>query len=213
MTGAKVKICGIRDLSAARAAAQGADYMGFIMSQRFWRYVEPDTVRDICQQVPGSAKVGVFVDEPAEQIAELAAYCNLDFVQLHGHEDKEYAEGLRQLLQEKSPKTRIIKAFRYGEDFSIQAANAYPSDMVLIDSYSKNAEGGNGITFAWHQAAEEIKKVQRPYLIAGGISIGNVREAMEIFQPHGVDVSSALERDRQKQDDLIKEFLQEAGRL
>ena len=55
--------------------------------------------------------------------------------------------------------------------------------------------------------------MQRPYLIAGGISIGNVREAMEIFQPYGVDVSSALERNRQKQEDLIKEFLQEAGRL
>ncbi len=213
MTGAKVKICGIRDLSAARAAAQGADYMGFIMSQRFWRYVEPDTVRDICQQVTGCAKVGVFVDEPAELVAEGAAYCNLDFVQLHGHEAKEYAEGLWRLLQEKSLDTGIIKAFRYGEDFSVKAANEYPSDMVLIDSYSKNAEGGNGITFAWQQAAEEIKKVQKPYLIAGGINRGNVREAMEIFQPHGVDVSSALERDRQKQEDLIKEFLQEAGRL
>ncbi len=213
MTGCKVKVCGIRDMAAAKAVAQGADYMGFIMSQRFWRYVEPDVVRDICQQVPQCAKVGVFVDEPVEQVAELAGYCLLDFVQLHGHEDEEYAMALRQALQAKSLQTGIIKAFRYGEDFSLETANGYPADMVLIDSYSKNAEGGNGIAFAWHQAAEEIRKVQKPYLIAGGINSSNVREAMDIFQPYGVDVSSALEQGRQKQAGLIREFLQEAGKL
>lgn len=213
MTECKIKICGIRDMAAARAADQGADYIGFIMSQRFWRYVEPDTVRRICRQVPRPAKVGVFVDEPVERIARLAEYCKLDFVQLHGHEDREYAGRLRQLLRAKSPHTGIIKAFRYGEDFSVQAADKYPSDMVLIDSYSQNAEGGSGIAFAWHRAAEEIRQVEKPCLIAGGISSGNVREAIEIFRPYGVDVSSALERNRQKQEDLIREFLQEAGRL
>ena len=93
-----VKICGIRDMAAAQAVATGADMMGFIMSSRYWRYTEPATVKAICQQVKPCQKVGVFVDEPASQVAELARECHLDMVQLHGHETVEYGKELKKLL-------------------------------------------------------------------------------------------------------------------
>lgn len=205
--GVKVKICGIRDVKAAVAAARGADFLGFIMNSRFWRYAEPEAVREICRRVPRCRKVGVFVDQPLEEVSRLADYCGLDIVQLHGHENEAYAGRLQ------ADGYSIIKAFRYGEDFSPARANNYPADFILLDSYSKNAEGGNGISFAWQSAAPEIKKVTKPYIIAGGIRADNVREAMEIFQPYGVDVSSSLETDRQKDARLIREFLQEAGKL
>ena len=85
--------------------------------------------------------------------------------------------------------------------------------MVLIDSYSKNAEGGSGISFAWQAAAKEIRQVTKPYIIAGGIGADNVREAMELFQPYGIDASSSMEKDRKKDVHLIRSFLQEAGKL
>lgn len=206
-----IKICGIRDMKAAEAAAQGADFLGFIMNSRFWRFLEPDRVREICQGFPQVKKVGVFVAQPPEEVAQAASYCGLDFVQLHGHESPEYGKELAGLLQ--GGGVGIIKAFRYGEDFSIAAAESYPAPLVLIDSYSKNAEGGNGISFAWHKAAEEICSLQKPYFIAGGIKTENVREAMALFKPYAIDASSSLEIDRQKQPHLIKEFLQEAGKL
>ena len=206
-SGVKVKICGIRDMQAAMAAARGADFLGFIMNSRFWRYIEPKLVREICQMVPQCRKVGVFVDQPLDEVSRLADYCGLDFVQLHGHENEAYAGRL------KAGGYNIIKAFRYGEDFSPARANSYPADLILIDSYSKNAEGGSGISFAWQAAAKEIRKVTKPYIIAGGIGADNVREAMELFQPYGIDASSSMEKDRKKDVHLIRSFLQEAGKL
>ena len=206
-----IKICGIRDMDTAQAVAQGADMMGFIMSSQYWRYIEPATVKNICQQVKSCQKVGVFVDEPASQVAELARECHLDMVQLHGHENIEYAQELRMLLAHSH--IGIIKAFRYGDDFTPELANSCPADMVLVDRYSKNTEGGSGIAFAWAQAADSIHEVRKPYLIAGGITKDNIKEAEKIFHPYGLDVSSALEVNKKKSPELIREFLTKAGKL
>ena len=206
-----IKICGIRDMAAAQAVATGADMMGFIMSSRYWRYTKPATVKAICQQVKPCQKVGVFVDKPVSQVSELARECHLDMIQLHGHETKEYGQELRKLLAHSH--IGIIKAFRYGDDFTPELANSYPSDMVLVDSYSKNTEGGSGVTFAWTQAADSIQQVRKPYLIAGGITKDNIQTAEKIFHPYGLDVSSALEINKKKSPELIREFLTKAGKL
>lgn len=206
-----IKICGIRDMEAAQAVAKGADMMGFIMSNRFWRYAEPATVKKISQQIASCTKVGVFVDEPLAKVAELARECHLDMVQLHGHESSDYAQELKKLLS--NSHVGIIKAFRYGDDFALELADDYPADMVLVDSYSRNSAGGSGAAFAWHKAAETIRQMRKPYLIAGGINKENIRTAEKIFHPYGLDVSSALERDKRKDPQLIGEFLKEAGKL
>ena len=85
--------------------------------------------------------------------------------------------------------------------------------MVLVDSYSRNTEGGSGIAFAWTQAADFIKQVSKPYLIAGGITKDNIQEAESVFHPYGLDVSSALEVNKKKSHELIREFLTKAGKL
>ena len=206
-----IKICGMRDMEAAQAVAKGADMMGFIMSNRFWRCAEPATVKKISQQITSCTKVGVFVDEPLVKVAELARECHLDMVQLHGHESSDYAQELKKLLS--NIHVGIIKAFRYGDDFALELADDYPADMVLVDSYSRNSAGGSGAAFAWHKAAETIRQLRKPYLIAGGINKENIRTAEEIFHPYGLDVSSALERDKRKNSQLIREFLKEAGKL
>lgn len=197
----KIKICGIRDIEAARAVARGADFMGFIMSDRFRRYIYPEKVKEICEAVSNCKKVGVYVDEPIEYVNDTAELCGLDYVQLHGHESAEYAR------QIKKP---VIKAFRYGEDFSVEAANEYPAEIILIDSYSKNTVGGSGISFAWEQAAGEICRVRKPYIIAGGIKADTVQQAKEIFNPYGVDASGSMEIDGNKSPRLIAEFLEAA---
>ena len=206
-----IKICGVRDIETAKVVAKGAEMMGFIMSKRFWRYAEPATVEKITKQVESCTKVGVFVDEPATDVADLAKDCHLDMVQLHGHESVAYTEKLKNLVS--GSRIGIIKAFRYGDDFSPEIANSYPADMVLIDSYSKNTEGGSGIGFAWSKAAESIRQLRTPYLIAGGINKENIRTAEAIFHPYGLDVSSSLEINKKKNPQLIREFLKEAGKL
>lgn len=195
----KIKICGIRDLEAAKAVAKGADYMGFIMSDKFRRYISPEQVREICSVVTECKKVGVYVDQTAEYVNETSLYCGLDYVQLHGHESPEYALQIKKL---------VIKAFRYGEDFTVEAAENYPAEIILIDSYSKNTVGGTGVTFAWETAAEEIKKLTKPYIIAGGIKAETVQDAKRIFNPYGIDASGSMEIDGKKSPKLIGEFLE-----
>lgn len=208
-----VKICGIRDINAAKAAAVGADYIGFIINSRYGRYIEPQAVKSICQQLLNVKKVGVFVDQPLAEVADTAIYCGLDFIQLHGYEDTEYIKALQAALHEAGSNIKIIKAFRYGDDFSVQAVNNSPAELVLIDSYSKNQAGGSGKRFAWHKAAKKMQLLTKEYFLAGGIDSENVQEAIELFQPYGIDVSSSLERDRQKQPDLIRDFLIKAGKI
>lgn len=195
----KVKICGIRDLPAAEAVAKGADFMGFIMCDRFRRYVPPEMVREICSAVAGCKKVGVYVDQDIDYVNETAEFCGLDYVQLHGHEDGEYAKKVRK---------PVIKAFRYGDDFTVEAANSYPAEIILVDSYSKNKVGGTGIAFAWREAADDISKVKKPCMIAGGIKADTVQEARRIFNPYGVDASGSMEIDGNKSIKLIAEFLE-----
>lgn len=199
---ARVKICGIRDMEAARAA-RSADFMGFIMSERFRRYCPPDTVKYICNTVQGPKKVGVFVDQSLDEVNEIAEYCGLDMVQLHGHESMEYAEKIQK---------PIIKAFRYGEDFSLEGAEAYPAEYILIDSYSKATVGGSGVSFKWREAASTIKQLKKPYIIAGGISADTLQEAIKIFNPYGIDASGAMEIEGRKSPELIRKFLSAAGK-
>ena len=199
---ARVKICGIRDMEAARAA-RSADFMGFIMSDRFSRYCPPDTVKYICNTVQGPKKVGVFVDQPLDEVNEIAEYCGLDMVQLHGHESMEYAEKIHK---------PIIKAFRYGEDFSLEKAEAYPAEYILIDSYNKAAVGGSGVSFKWREAASTIKQLKKPYIIAGGISAETLQEAIKIFDPYGIDASGSMEIEGRKSPELIRKFLSAAGK-
>ena len=195
----RVKMCGMKTIAAARAAeAAGADYVGFIFAEGSRRYVAPETAREIVRQLHRVQKVGVFVDAPMDAVNEIAALVGLDYVQLHGHETADMA------LRAARP---VIKAYRYGDDFDADAANAYPAEIILVDSYIAGAAGGTGTAFGWQEAAREIARVTKPVLIAGGITAENVGEAAAIFRPFGVDVSGGLEESGEKSEEKIRAFM------
>lgn len=195
-----IKICGIRDIEAARAAEEaGADFIGFILSPGFKRTIEPEQAAKICRSLRRVKKVGVFVDAPVDFVNSTAALCGLDYVQLHGHESSEYAEEIN------FPR---IKAMRYGDDFTAEAANGYPAEMILVDSFAKGKVGGTGQTFAWQAAAAETEKLTKPFLIAGGITRENAREAIRVFNPAGLDASGSLEDEAgNKSPEKIREYI------
>lgn len=196
----RVKMCGMRTVAAARAAEEaGADYIGFIFAKNSRRYVAPETAQEIARALHRVRTVGVFVDAPMSDVNAIAGLVGLDYVQLHGHESAEMAQ------QAERP---VIKAYRYGDDFSVEAANAYPAEMILVDSYVAGAAGGTGTAFHWQEAAREIARVTKPVLIAGGITAENVGEAAAIFQPFGVDVSGGLEEDGEKSEAKIRAFME-----
>ena len=196
----RVKMCGMQTAAAARAAeAAGADYIGFVFAQGSRRYAAPETAHEIAREMRHVKKVGVFVDAPMAEVNQIADAVGLDYVQLHGHETAEMA---------RMAERPVIKAYRYGDDFDAEAANAYPAEIILVDSYVKGAAGGTGRTFRWQEAAQEIARVTKPVLIAGGITAANVGEAMDTFQPFGIDVSGGLEEDGVKSEAKITAFME-----
>ena len=119
-------------------------------------------------------------------------------MQLHGHEDADYARQMER---------PVIKAYRYGEDFSADAANEFPAELILVDAFRPGKVGGTGEAFDWRAAAEEIAAIHKSVLIAGGINAQNVHEVEKIFHPFAVDVSGSLEVNQEKSIDRIKSFM------
>ena len=195
----RAKLCGMKTLLAAKVAEEaGADFIGFIFWKQSQRYISPERAAVISSQIHQARRVGVFVDEDIDSLNAIARQVNLDYVQLHGHEDADYARRVER---------PVIKAYRYGDDFSVAAANAFPAELILVDAFRPGLVGGTGESFDWRAAAEEIAAIHKSVLIAGGINAQNVHEVEKIFHPFAVDVSGSLEVNHQKSIRLIKTFM------
>ena len=133
--------------------------------------------------------VGVFVDQPVEDIAALLNDGTIAVAQLHGHEDDAYIAKLRAL----APGHEIWKAFKVRSGADLDAANASAADMVLLDNGY-----GTGETFDWSLAGG----VRRPFLLAGGLTPENIPDAVRQLHPYGLDISSGVETSKKK--DLAK---------
>jgi phosphoribosylanthranilate isomerase len=196
----KIKICGITNLEDALLAAElGADALGFIFYPKSPRKVAPETARQVIAQLPPFvAAVGVFVDEDAAVVREVAATVGLDLVQLHGQESPEYCRSLGR---------RVIKGFRIQDKSSLAALAPYRGAVqaFLLDTYKKGQVGGTGEIFDWH-LAREAKKYGR-IILAGGLTPENVAQATNIAQPEAVDAASGTEAAPGRKDpDKLRAF-------
>ena len=200
----RVKICGLREAAHARAAVEaGADMLGFIFYPAVRRYVEPTVVRDLLAELPRGAfeAVGVFVNESPARIEEIAAMVGLDLVQLSGDEPAELSARLGRPVV----RTVHVDAATTAEQIAERAAGAR---LIHLDAKKAGQYGGTGASFDWRIArgASELG----PVLLAGGLSPGNVAEAIQVGTPWGVDVSSGVERDGVKDPELIHAFVRAA---
>ena len=189
----KIKICGITNLEDAILAAElGADALGFIFYAQSPRKVDAETACSIIAQLPPFvAAVGVFVDETAAVVQELAARAGLDWVQLHGQESPDYCRNLGH---------KVIKGFRIQDEGSLSRLADYrgAAQALLLDTYKKGQVGGTGETFDWHLA----RKAKRygPIILAGGLTSENVAQAIATAGPAAVDTASGTEAAPGKKD-------------
>ena len=197
MSVTKIKICGLRSEEDIRIVNRcQPDYAGFICCSRFRRYVPSDTLEQLSKLLHlGIRKVGVFVDQPMEQIAQIARRQQLDIVQLHGCEDERYISGLRQLIPSE---IRIMKAFQIHSAEDICQVEASTADDVLLDGGQ-----GSGQTFDWRK----IESMNRPFFLAGGLNPENVEEAVRRLHPCAVDVSSGVETDGHKDEEKVRQLI------
>ena len=189
----KIKLCGLsRPEDIIGANRLKPDYIGFVFWKRSRRYVTPKSAAALRQFLwPEIRAVGVFLDADPEQEAALYNEGVIDMIQLHGHEDEEHIRRVRELTG--GAPGRLIKAFMIRSDEDIRRAEQSSADYILLDSGA-----GSGTLFDW----ELLTKTERPFFLAGGLTSGNVADAVEILRPYAVDVSSGIETDGRK--DLAK---------
>ncbi|MCD7818716.1 MAG: phosphoribosylanthranilate isomerase [Lachnospiraceae bacterium] len=202
----KVKICGLsrpEDIESVNEARP--DYCGFIINvPGSIRNTTPEQMRALRKNLsPEIIPVGVFRNAPIETVAELLKDGTISAAQLHGNEDENYIRKLRLCGD-----FTIIKAFRAPkgteEDTASESSqiirwaeqvNHSSANLVLLD----HGSGGTGETFEWKLA----ERIQRPFLLAGGIGPDNIEEALNQLQPWGVDMSSSVETDGKKDREKI----------
>ncbi len=182
----RVKVCGITNPEdGAFAAGSGADAIGLVFAESP-RRVSVEEAREIAAALPdGVLKVGVFVNEEPEEMLRVAREVGLDYAQLHGDEEPETVT----ILQEAGVK--VMKALRVRDEGSLGALDGYGADLVMLDAWSEKARGGTGERFDWGLA--KLLKGRGNIVVSGGLTPENVREAIQFFEPYGVDASSSLE--------------------
>jgi phosphoribosylanthranilate isomerase len=202
----RIKICGITRVEDARAAAElGADAIGLVFYAASARLVSTAQARSIVAAVPPFvACVGVFLNADAAFVRETLNSVPLDVLQFHGEEPSEVCGSFRR---------PYIKVVSMGGDMDIAEYIArYPEATgFLLDSHMPGQAGGSGTAIDWTKVP---KCTARPLILAGGLSVDNVAQAVRTTRPYGVDVSSGVESAKGIKDAAkIQEFINEVKRV
>lgn len=185
----RVKLCGMHTAADVEAVNRvKPDLCGFITDYPASpRNLPPSRMRELAAQVnEGIFTVSVTVNAPVADVGAAAEDGWVDLFQLHGDEDNDYIAYLRAFTQ-----AGIIQAFRIASLADVERAHNSAADMVLLD-----AGKGSGQTFNWNL----ISGFDRPFILAGGLSPGNVAEAIDTLHPWGIDVSTGIETDGMKDE-------------
>ncbi|UEM19683.1 phosphoribosylanthranilate isomerase [Skermanella mucosa] len=210
----QVKICGVSHPGAVTAAVQGgARYIGLVFYERSPRHVAPPLAAELARMVPtGVRTVGLFVDPTNEYLEHVVSQVPLDLIQLHGDETPERVAEIRAAFS-----MPVMKAIKVSSAADLDMADAYAAvaDRLLFDAKppAKVAAlpGGNGIAFDWTILTG--RTWSKPWMLSGGLTAGNVAEAIAVSGAQSIDVSSGVEdRPGHKDPDLIRDFLKAAGR-
>lgn len=194
----RIKICGLRTEADVLAAIDaGADAVGFVFVPSSPRYIDPDRAADlVCMLPPFVDAVGLFADQKAAEICELAGEACVEMVQLHGREDRQCVEMVRDEFA-------VIKGIRFSAENVQKWAGADSIEILLVDG----SDGGQGETLDWAALAAQRDSIKLPLMLAGGLTADNVAEAIATVRPYAVDVSSGVEnRPGVKDAGLIRQF-------
>lgn len=219
----KIKICGLkRPEDIETVNLYQPEYVGFVFAGTK-RRISDETAAVLKSALDPSIKaVGVFVDEPVAHVVKLVRQHTIDLIQLHGEEDIDYVNQLKEKLRSSlgaSFQVPIIKAVRIDAGLEvtdeqeaeileenqklIDAAKALQVDYLLFDAKVKGSPGGSGQAFDIAGLPSD-EKIGIPYFLAGGIGLHNVSQLIQLRHPFAIDVSSSVETDGYKDRNKIK---------
>ena len=210
----KVKMCGISQIETIPAVVEAKpDYMGLVFapSKRQVTVAQAKTLveelhKEYAKKYSSNTEqdkddtiktVGVFVNETVDNLVTIANEANLDAVQLHGDEDEAFIQSLKERTN-----VEVWKAVQIQSAADAEAWIDSSADMLLFDAYHKDERGGTGEVFDWSC----LDAFERPFMLAGGIDCTNVARAIRTVRPYGIDISSGIETNGEKDDEKITAF-------
>lgn len=205
---AKVKICGNTNASdALKAKELGADFLGFIFCESK-RKISADQAREIINAVgPFNNFVGVFANQPKEEVKAIADQLGLKWLQFHGDETSRYCKYFT------DAKFNVIKTFRIKDSMSLKRIDEYDVTAFLFDAYKKEERGGTGMVFDWSVIGDK-PYVHEKLFLAGGLTVDNLNAALKQVNPYAVDVASGVEKSPGIKDYvLLEKFIATAKRM
>lgn len=182
----RIKICGITRVQDAELVADsGADALGMIFYRKSARNVALDQAKLICAAAkPLLTTVAVVVDPDRHLIDRLVHEIGVDRIQFHGDESHDQCERCPR------PYYKVLRV-RKQSQLERQLADYPNTRAFLLDTYVKGVPGGTGETFDW--TLIDWAKMNRPVILAGGLTPENVYDAVMSVRPYAVDVSSGVE--------------------
>ena len=201
----RVKVCGIARTEDARIAADlGAWAVGMIFHPPSPRACDPATAEEIGGELKRRTElVGVFVNEPLDEVARIAERCSLTILQLHGDEGPAYC-------REAARRTgcKIMKAQRVKDAAAVRNVEAFrEADLHLLDTHVEDLRGGSGRTFDWDLARHHRSRV--PVVLSGGIDATNAALAIAAVHPFALDSASGTEAEPGVKDpEKLRAFFQ-----
>ena len=206
----KVKICGNRSLEEILMAARsGADAIGLIVGARHHTEddLDSDTAAKLLQATPiFTSSVLVTHCLSAEEILNIYKQVPTTTIQLHDDIAIDQVNIIRQRL----PGVPLIKAIHVEDETALEEARVFAhfADALLLDSRTEDRIGGTGHVHDWSISSRIVSSVEKPVMLAGGLTPQNVVEAIKQVKPYGVDVNSGVEfSDGRKNPDKIKDFI------
>ncbi len=188
----RVKICGFTQVDEAVAAAKlGVDAIGLVFYPPSPRHVSIELAKTIVKALPAFVTVvALFVDEKESQIKQVINSVSIDCLQFHGDET------LSECRVYNKP---YMKAIRMKPDINVQdIANQYhDASALLLDAYHPGIKGGSGSQFDWDLIPKDCS---RPIILAGGLQVDNVKQAIQSVRPYALDVSSGVEKTKGVKD-------------
>ena len=211
------KICGLRDPDSAIVAAEsGASFLGFVFVEGVRRQLLPERGAEVISEYrkiaasDGPKLVGLFANQPAAFIGSVADLCGLDYAQLCGDEPPDFWNGLsipviRQVkVRDDLDKPDAVALALRDVEMALGAGH-----LAMLDKHVAGALGGTGFSFDW-EVAREIAH-DHLILVAGGLTPENVAHAIHVARPWGVDVSSGVETNGEKDPVKIRTFAAAVG--
>ncbi len=198
----RTKICGITRLEDAKASVRaGCDALGFVFYKESPRYIALDAFKVIVKELPPFVtKTGLFVNADPAEIEEAIQSGLVNVLQFHGDETPDFCRQFNFPYIKAVAVSSSVDLIQYAKDF-------HDAEALLLDAYHEHLKGGTGQTFDWNLIPQSLSK---PIVLAGGLNVDNVKEAIKKVKPYAVDVSGGVEESKGIKNSLkIQAFIKE----